>query len=239
MAEHDVSKHTREIVKLVKEPGKLKHKIVDIFLEIGIIVFAITLSLFVERYREHQQEVKLEHNFLANQVDDVKANIQQLKEDSAGYVIMLRSFDYLKQAYFGKKLQPDSALFAVNYLYNSVEFVPSSSRYEALKASGKLDVIENKQLQIDIVNFYQLTIPALVTSTTDFSDFKNKLGDYTDHNLVLKKNSSNIQQLMESPVFYNLLNKGEFIKYIILRYHITIAQAQKILKEISGEESTW
>ena len=239
MGEHDVTKHTREIIKIAREPGSLKHKIGDILLEVAIIVFAITLSLFVERYREHQQEVKLERNFLSNQIDDLKGNIQQLKDDSAGYVVMLRSFDYLKQAYFGKKLQPDSALNAVNYLYNSVEFVPSSSRYEALKASGKLDVIENKQLQIDIVNFYQQTIPALLTSTAAFSDFKNKLGDYTDHNLVLKKNSSNIQQLMESPVFYNLLNKGIFIKYIILRYRITINQAEKILKEINEEEKKW
>src|ERR1700761_8501165 len=107
MAEHEIIKHTREIVKVVKKPGDIKHKIGDTILEIAIIVFAITLSLFVERYREHQQEQTLEHNFLSNLVGDLKGDVVQLEQDSATYVRMKNSFIYLRQAYFGKKLNPD------------------------------------------------------------------------------------------------------------------------------------
>jgi hypothetical protein len=239
MGEHDVSKHTRKIVQVVKEPGSLKHKVWDILLEIAIIVFAISLSLFVERYREHQQEERLEHNFLTALFGDLGSDLQQLKDDSTSYIRMKRGFTFFRQAYFGKKLQPDSALRNTNYLYNSVIFVPSNSRYEALKASGKLDVIENKKLQIDIVNLYQQTIPSLIGSDVNFSNFKDKLGDYTDHNFVITKAGNNLQQMMETPVYYNLLNKDGFIENITYKYGLTIDQTRKIMKEIKAEERDW
>lgn len=239
MAEHEVIKHTREIVKVVKEPGHIKHKIGDMVLEIAIIVFAITLSLFVERYREHQQEQKLEHSFLANLENDLKGDLKQLKGDSDTYIQMRNNFGYLKQAYFGKKLNADSASLAAQYLYNTVEFVPASSRYEALKASGKLDVIENKKLQVDIVNLYQQTIAQLILSTHSFSDFKSKLGDYADRNLVVTKTGNNVQKLMENPVAYNMLNRGTYIDFILAQYHHTLVQTRQIIKDIEKEKEDW
>jgi len=239
MAEHEIIKHTREIIKVVKNPGDLKHKIGDTILEIAIIVFAITLSLFVERYREHQQEQKLEHNFLSNLVADLKGDVKQLQGDSLTYTKMSKNFSYLRQAYFGKKLTTDSMGKAMDYLYNTIEFVPSSSRYEALKGSGKLDVIENKKLQIDIVNLYQQTIPSLVLSTHMFSDFKSKLGDYFDYHLVRTKTSDNLQTLMQSPVSFNLLDKDGFIENIVYKYSITLTETSNVIKEIEEEERAW
>src|ERR1700744_6222005 len=98
MAEHEIIKHTREIVKVVKKPGDIKHKIGDILLEIAIIVFAITLSLFVERYREHQQEQTLEHNFLSNLSVDLKEDVKQLAGDMDTYRRMDAGFNVMGQA---------------------------------------------------------------------------------------------------------------------------------------------
>lgn len=237
MAEHEVIKHTREVVKVFKSPDSLKHKLKDTLLEIAIIVFAITLSLIVERWREHSQEQTLEHNFLTNLAKDLKADEQQLKEDSATYVNMRKGFGFFRQAYNGKQLPQDSALNLTYVLYNGVGFVPSSSRYEALKASGKLDVIEDNELQIAIVNLYQQTIPSLMASTTSFTAFKEKLGEYADYHLVIKGKQNNIQQVMESPVTYNLLDKDGFIDNIIVKYHTTLVQTRSIIKKIEAEEN--
>jgi len=236
MAEHEVIKHTREVVKVLKKPDTFKHKIKDTILEIAIIVFAITLSLIVERWRESSAEHTLEHNFLSNLVNDLKADEEQLKQDSASYVKMRDGFRYLRSAYMGKQLQHDSALRSVDFLYNGVSFVPSNSRYEALKASGKLDVIEDKNLQVEIVNLYQQTIPSLIASTTQFSDFKNRLGDYADYHLVIKGDKNNIQQVMESPVTYNLLDKDGFMENIIQKYVVTLKETRNIIRKIEAEE---
>lgn len=240
MSELEVVKHTRNLVQIVKNKGHWKHKAADIGLEILIIVFAITLSLIVERWREGQQERKLEHNFLTNLKGDLKGDLQQLKQDSFSYTRMRKVFKAYRSIYEnGAVLNADSANKWVGFLYNTVDFVPSNSRYEALKASGKLDVIENKNLQVDIVNLYQMTIPSMKASTAYFSDVKVKLGDFVDRNLVVSKKGNNIQELMKQPVYYNMINKDGYIDYILERYHETLVQNRNIIKEIETEEKDW
>ncbi|RFZ81080.1 hypothetical protein DYU05_20180 [Mucilaginibacter terrenus] len=236
MAEHEITKHTKKIITVARGHDDIKHKIKDILLEIAIIVFAITLSLIVERWRENSAEKTLEHNFLSNLVTDLKEDQKQLEEDSASYVNMKKAFSYYRAAYSGKQLNPDTASRMIDYMYNVVGFVPSSGRFEALKASGKLDVIEDKDLQVEIVNLYQQIIPSLVASTNLFGDFKAKLADHVDHNLVIKNGKTNIQQLMEMPLTYNFLNRDGYINAIIYKYHITLDSTRKIIRKIEEEE---
>jgi len=57
MPEHDITKHTKAIVNTIREPGKSwKHKLGDILIDIAIIVFGITLSLMLERWRENAHD---------------------------------------------------------------------------------------------------------------------------------------------------------------------------------------
>lgn len=240
MSELEVVKHTRNLLQIAKKKGHWRHKAADIGLEVIIIVFAITLSLLVERWREGQEERKLEHNFLSNLLNDLKGDEAQLKTDSISYTKMSKAFKFYRQVYEKDVvLNADTANKWVGFLYNTVGFVPANSRYEALKASGKLDVIENKNLQADIVNLYQTSIPSLIQATDYFTNIKVKIGDFTDHNLVVTKNGSNIQQLMKQPVYYNLINKDSYVDYILGRYHTTRDQTHRIIKEIESDEDNW
>lgn len=64
MSEHEISKYTKAIYKEWKNPHhSWKHKLGEILTEIFIIVFAITLSLIVERWREHAHEKLLRNSF--------------------------------------------------------------------------------------------------------------------------------------------------------------------------------
>jgi hypothetical protein len=66
-SEHDIAKHTKEIYKAWSTPGiSWKHKFFDILIEIAIIVFTIALSLFVERWREHLHDKKIEEQSKVN-----------------------------------------------------------------------------------------------------------------------------------------------------------------------------
>jgi hypothetical protein len=241
MSELEVVKHTRNLLQIAKKKGHWRHKAADIGLEILIIVFAITLSLLVERWREGQQERKLEHNFLSSLRNDLKADAEQLKSDSISYTHLRKAFSYYRQIYEkGVVLNADTANHRIGFLYNGIEFVPASSRYEALKASGKLDVIENKNLQVDIVNLYQMSIPTLRASTSYFNNVvKYKLGDLIDHSLIVTKNGTNIQSLMKQPAYYNMINKDSYVDYIISSYHTTLVQTKKIIKEIEADENNW
>jgi hypothetical protein len=66
-SEHYIAKHTKEIYKAWSTPGiSWKHKFFDILIEIAIIVFTIVLSCFVERWREHLRNKKIEKQSTVN-----------------------------------------------------------------------------------------------------------------------------------------------------------------------------
>jgi hypothetical protein len=57
--EHEILGHSRKIVKLSRAGGlPIWHKLREISIEIVIIVFAVSLAAFIERYREHEHEQK-------------------------------------------------------------------------------------------------------------------------------------------------------------------------------------
>jgi len=233
MSEHDVAKHTKEIVNVIKAPGSWRHKLGDVALEIGIIVFAITLSLLVERWREKEKERQVEHSFLVNLKKDLLTDQKQLKEDSITYTTMLKQFKYMRKVNQGQALPKDSAAWALNGLYNQVWFNASNSRYEALKASGKLDIIEDEQLQLDIVNLYQQTIPTLLSSTTLFDEWKTKVADYTDQRLIYNKQTNNIESLLRERVYANWLIRDGLIMEILERYRAVAVMNRRIVGEIN------
>ena len=51
--------------------------------------------------------------------------------------------------------------------------IPNVSRFEALKYSGKMNIIENKDLLDEILNLYEEKIPVLVRTATYFNRYKN------------------------------------------------------------------
>ena len=85
-------------------------------------------------------------------------------------------------------------------------------------------------------NLYQQTIPSLVTSTNFFSEFKGRLSQYADEHLIIKGRQNNIQEVMQSPVMYNMLDRRSFIDSILEKYSLTLKQTRHIIKLIEAEE---
>ena len=58
--EHEVQGHSKKIYKAWKDPRKkFWDKVKDIGIEIGIIVFAITLSIWFHSWSQHRHEQKM------------------------------------------------------------------------------------------------------------------------------------------------------------------------------------
>jgi Peptidase family S41 len=72
MSEHPLIKHSLKSSKIIKDPTKSWwSKLKGIFIEILIIVFAISATLYMERWRENQHDWHLEKEFLS----DLKSGI--------------------------------------------------------------------------------------------------------------------------------------------------------------------
>jgi hypothetical protein len=233
MPEHEIVKHTEAIYKAWKDPShNWKHKLVEISIEIGIIVFAITLSLFLERWRERVHEREIERQFLVGLKSDLINDIQQQSGDSTSYANIIHSWVYLRKAGMEKRfLPPDTLNLLLPSLTNTTGFIPNDSRFQGLKSSGQLGVIENVELQNKILELYQLKIRTLIVATDEFSSLqRNHIAPFLAERLVLQSNGKqNLNEILQIPQMQNFLIYSALSSVIISRYHDVMAESREII----------
>jgi hypothetical protein len=230
-----ITKHGKRALGMEETHEKAKgwrHRLPEILLEIGIIVFAITLSIQLHAWHEHSVERVEERQFLTGLRADLKSDVVELRSDSLSYAQVLRGYHYFRtltpQTYHADSVQKHQWT-----LGNATNLLPNSSRFEGLKSAGKLGVIENDELLNDILDNYQESIPGLVGQTRTFSDYKaGTIQSYLDEHL--HRSGDNFLAMMQSDQMYNYLNKEPAIRGIMARYHAVLQQNRKIIREIDS-----
>jgi hypothetical protein len=238
MSEHEISKHTKAIYKEWKNPHhSWKHKFGEILTEIFIIVFAITLSLVVERWREHVHEQTIEKQFLLGLRKDLQADLAQEAGDSAAFAGLKKGWTYFQGLGMGSEVYNEDTIRAYEWTWlNNTTFLPNNSRFEALKSSGEIGVIENDSLQNLILDLYQNRIPALRLSSDIFSNFKNQqFIPYLLQNLRQQSDSNQFITLFKQPVMQNYLTYRFTADQVIPLYHILMQQSRNIIQMIDEE----
>ncbi|MDB5229994.1 MAG: hypothetical protein JWN76_799 [Chitinophagaceae bacterium] len=242
MSEHDLTKHTKKIYTSLKEKEKpWKHRLLDIGIEILIIVFALSLTLLLERWREHSHDRKKEKTFLTGLKRDLINDLTQEQQDSAAYEKITAGWIYFRSVGSGeKKLEGDSLGKYYNTLVNTVELIPNNSRFEALKSSGSIDVIEDDSLKAKILDLYQYHFKTLLTATSAFNYTKTNtiLPWLQDHLILGKDGTNNVAELLAMPKLQNILlgagprsGTGEIIE----RYHFVMQETRDIIKMIDEQ----
>jgi len=238
MAEQEIIKHTKKVLKVATDPKKhWKEKLGEIILEIFIIVFAITLSLYLHERAEKREDRHLQDEFLLGLQEDLQNDIKELTEDSLSYIRNGKAFRYFKHLGLDQSL-PDSVPFYWNNLFNTNILIPNDSRFQGLKSAGKLYVIGDKKLLNDILDLYQEKIPALLMTTHMFADLKNnRLTPFLENNLTnTDRNDNNLKALLKtSPQLRNYMSYALFIEAILIRYHEVLDQSRLLIGEISKE----
>ena len=204
MSENPIIKHALKGYKAWKAPGVKVHKrIIEIAIEMAIIVFAITLSMALERWRDNINKNDIEKQFFVSYKGDLIRDINELKADSASYYKTALAFSYFLN---NEKYSQDSIRIYYPWFSNVTEFVPNISRFEALKSSGNLDVIRNKHLLDDIVSLYSEDVPELVFETHIFSHSLTEfIVPYLDNHL--KYDKSNLEGVLHTDITKNYLKK--------------------------------
>jgi hypothetical protein len=148
--------------------GRVVLKIVVVIFVISCslyLIFAINRSRYLERQQESKYDRRLQHEFLSALQGDLASNLAEFKRDSARYFQAAdgRHYQYSREM---KHLatREDTIFNATADLNVLMRFCPRSSLFESLRASGKLHVINDKELVQKILMLYQDYIPALVKS---------------------------------------------------------------------------
>ena len=237
MAEDEIAKHTKKIYKIAAEKDHtFWHKVRDIVIEIAIIVFAVTISIWFHNNSEHRHQQEDVKTFLLGLEKDLSADITEMQNDKQSYEMQRAAFTYISRTRLGETLSRDSVNYYYNWIYNSTALAPNNGRFEGFKSSGKIGFIENDSLQNDIMDLYQENIPSLLASTSNYINHKNVLFAYLQKTLRrVTDSTTNLPDVMNTEEAHNISRVLSFTAEVTGRYDATINKMNKIIAEIKRE----
>ena len=235
--ENEIKDHAVKAYKTIKDPHlKFWHKVGEIGIEVGIIVFAVTLSIWVHDVSDHNHEQKDVKTFLLGVQRDLKTDLIQMQEDTDAFRGAGLTFNYITTNKPGFKLSGDTINKYQSYLYNTTSFVANDGRYQGFKSSGKLGNIEDDTLQNDIVELYQGIIPSILASTDGYNQRKAALFEFFNKNIKRTANGhTNLLDVLATDEGINISNNLTDVSEINARYKSAIVKSKKIIKEIDAD----
>jgi hypothetical protein len=238
MAEQEVIKHTKKIYKIWgnKEHG-FWHKVKEFALEVFIIVFAVSLSIWLHSWSEHnheQTEVKL---FLLGLRSDLTRDVAEMQGDKKSFINQKIVFSYIAGLKLGQPMSVDTFVKYQKFVFNITGLNPNNGRFEGFKSSGKIATLENKELQNDIMDLYQEDIVALLDNTTSYNSIKRKIFDYVFANAKqgFADSSSDVPTVLVQTQPHNLAFVLGSNDEITAWYDKCINKANKIIAAINKE----
>jgi hypothetical protein len=235
MAEQELINHTKKALKILENKNiSFWHKLKDFVLEIAIIVFAISLSIWFHNWSEHKNEQKTVKVFLLGLKSDLHADItdtKELMETNQQYKLL---YTYLSTLNNDKIPSNDTFKLALNYIQSYSFLRPHKSRFNGFLSAGKIMTIENDSLLIRILNYYQEILPALQTSEEVWeNEHKTLLTYFTDNVKNFDSDMDKFRVLSSS--------KGKFLskelipwQQLIDRYQAVIDEGNKIISAIEN-----
>jgi len=171
--QEEVAKHTKKIYRTLTKPGHtMIEKLKEVAVEIFIIVFAVTLSIWLHSWSDHRHEQKEVGEFLKGLKEDLAKDITMLEHKKndisqldSGYRVLLKTANL-------------PAAINSGLLYFNVSVIrPAIGRYEGFKSSGKIGLVENDSLKQQLLVYYEQTIPDLVYGEGFVNSLQVKLLD--------------------------------------------------------------
>lgn len=237
MAEQEVIKHTKQVYKIwTSKTHSFWYKLKEFAIEIVIIVFAVTLSIWLHDRSEHNHQQKEVKEFLLGLRQDLQSDIREMQDDVESYKKQKKIFSYVSSVGTGGILSPDSLKQNQNWLFNTTRLQQNNGRFEGFKASGKIGNIEDEQLQNDIMDLYQENIPSLLSSTDGYIAHKNQFFDFCVRNSKrLTDSTSNLSSILVSDEAQNICGFLAAPNQIIERYDSCLKKMQTIIGRIEED----
>ena len=227
----ELTKHGLKIYKTLRDrKHSIGEKIKEIIIEILIIVFAVSLSIYLHSWSESRHEQKEVKGFLRGLKGDLTDDIRQMTESRESFA---RVHDGFARAYQLKKGElPDSSLNKLFY-YNILVTHANTARYEGFKSSSKLSLIEEDSLRQNILVYYQQLLPAITYNENFVNQLEQQLLDFN-----IDKSNISVNDFLDLPKTRTLLQfTVRNIGNCMGRYDTAIRKAKVVIKQIDYEIS--
>jgi hypothetical protein len=237
MAEQEVIKHTKKIYKIWNsKEHSLWQKLKEFLLEVFIIVFAVSLSIWFHNRSEHAHQQEDVKQFLLGLKNDLKSDLGEMQDDKESYLKQQSTFRYITSIKLNQDLNNDSLRSYNNWIFNTTALQPNNGRFEGFKSSGKMGEIENRELQNDIMDLYQEDIVSLLAATDSYISSKRNFFDYINKNRKrLTDSTYNTSTILAEDEAQNICATLSSPGQVLDRYDKCIAKMKKIIAEINVE----
>jgi hypothetical protein len=237
MAELEVIKHTKKAYKIFGSDHPVIEKVIEFFIEILVIVFAVSITIWFHDMAEHRHQQKEVKEFLIGLRNDLTNDLTEMEADIKGYHYQRAAFGFFRIMNSETPGLTDSLGKHTNAIFNKVALLQNNGRYEGFKSSGKIGNIENKKLQNDILDLYQELIPSLLTTTELYNIQKDRLIIFIEQNAKIDQQRrlllSDVMKLDQAKIISGTLTG--FPAEILNRYDACIAGINEIVKAIDEE----
>ena len=227
--QEEIKKHTQKVYKAYKSNHSFAEKLKEIGIEIGIIVFAVSLSIWMHSWSENRHQQDEANEFLVDLKSDLTADILMMKNVQQGNSKKLKEIEFLSSLTVQKMDSLKKADKSVNFNANINISKFNVGNYEGFKSSGKIAYIENKKLKKLILEYYQGHLPSI----NEFDVLNKELA------LKLFEDVFNNADKTGKELFLDKKFKGKINFYVqyskgyLTSYDEVIKQAETILKEIN------
>ena len=241
MAENEIVKHVEAAYKALQQPNtNWLHKLKEVLIEIAIIVFAVSLSIWFHNWSDSLHERKDEREFLLGMKTDIQADLENARGDSGFYATQLYRLGYIQRVAVGQPLSPDSLKAYQGVFFSNTNLEPHISRYEGLKGSGKLGIIENPDLRNNIINLHEEAIKHAEILDGYYTDYVNRLGNFVQEHASLSpdyKSILNSEDLLHNSQMRFLMVYGtSFLSSNVMSANDTcIVRCQHLISQINKE----
>lgn len=180
MSEEKVIQHSKKALHALQDKEKgWGHKLKEFFIEVLIIVFAVSITLLFHNWNDERHERRLEREFLTGIKSDLDSAAADIKGDLAYFQPTVDYFIKARQQFITHQFNAaylDSNSWAIK---NTLYFNFDMGRFEAFKSSGYLRLIENQALLKRLMTLYTVVIPFQIAA--DHGVFDTHARYYDEH----------------------------------------------------------
>jgi len=240
MAEDEIRKHANNAIKIMKDKeAGWWHKLKDIFIEVLIIVFAVTVSIWFHNWSDKMQEQKEEKVFLTGFRKDLYANIDNIQSSLSFYKNSFNGIRYFGKVGAGDTLSNDSLKKYGNIFFSSTELEAHTSRYEALKTSGKLGIIESQELLNNIIDLNESTLARINLLDDLYLKYIEKTSEYFQLNAQLSPKGAitNAPVILRNSQWRFLMSFGQssLAQNVMPAHEDGLKKCHELIEEIDKE----
>jgi len=235
MADQEVIKHTKKVFKIWNNSHSLWEKAKEFFLEIFIIVFAISVSVGLHDWSEHRKEQAEVREFLTGLKTDLAEDIEEVRDIIRANKAYDTAYRYLSRLRHDIKPDKDSLHRFIQVLGNNIYLRPNKSRFQGFLSSGKILNIKPDSLANEILFLYQEAIPQIQSSEGGFLSTQNKLDEYLIDHLDETESDLSKWAVLATP-------KGNYLcRHLIPhpqlyeRYEQFIQRGEAVIKQIESQ----